>query len=75
MKGLGKVFYAPIDAVLDDDQVLQPDVVFIRGENQDIIGKNAIQGAPVLVVEIDYNNQAFTDLIIKAKTDEKSGKK
>lgn len=46
------VFYAPIDVALDDDLVLQPDIVFIKEENKDIIDKNAIKGIPDLIVEI-----------------------
>ena len=52
-KGLGVVFYAPTDVVLDDDLVFQPDIVFIKEENRNIIGKNAIKGIPNLIVEID----------------------
>ncbi len=52
---LGKVFYAPLDVVLGkgaDREVAQPDLVFIRAERSAIIGRNAIEGAPDLVVEI-----------------------
>ncbi|ODS34460.1 MAG: hypothetical protein SCARUB_00334 [Candidatus Scalindua rubra] len=72
-KGKGKVFYAPIDVVLDVDQVLQPDVVFIRGKNQNIIGKNAIQGTPDLVIEIVSPSSAFCDTVEKKEIYRKYG--
>ena len=64
-KRLGRVFDAPIDVVLDDDQVVQPDIVFIKEENRDIIGKNAIKGIPDLIVEIVSPSSTFCDTVEK----------
>src|SRR3990170_4397153 len=72
-RGLGKVFYAPIDVVFDDDEVFQPDIVFIKSENQSIIGKNAIQGVPDLIVEIVSPSSAFYDTIEKKEVYGKYG--
>jgi len=74
-KGLGKVFYAPIDVVFDDDEVFQPDIVFIKSENQSIIGKNAIQGVPDLIVEIVSPSSTFYDTIEKKDIYRKYGVK
>ncbi len=49
---LGVIFYAPIDVVFDEHNVLQPDIVFVSKERRDIIGEKAIHGAPDLVVEV-----------------------
>ncbi|MGH8526444.1 MAG: Uma2 family endonuclease [Gammaproteobacteria bacterium] len=52
---LGKVFYAPLDVVFGegvDREVAQPDLLFVRAERRAIIGRDAIEGAPDLVVEI-----------------------
>lgn len=51
-RNLGQVFYAPVDVVLNDDEVVQPDILFIRRENAGIVGERAIHGAPDLAVEI-----------------------
>jgi len=72
-KGLGNVFDAPIDIVFDDDEVFQPDIVFIKSENQSIIGKNAIQGVPDLIVEIVSPSSAFYDTIEKKEVYGKYG--
>jgi Uma2 family endonuclease len=51
-KKLGKIFYAPIDVVLDETNVVQPDIVFVAKPNLSILRKRGIFGAPDLVVEI-----------------------
>lgn len=48
---VGEVYSAPIDIVLDD-QVVQPDILFVSNARLDIIGELNIQGAPDLVIEI-----------------------
>lgn len=50
--GLGEVLVSPIDVVLSQTDVVQPDIVFIARANEQIIGEAAIQGAPDLVVEV-----------------------
>jgi len=47
----GRWLLAPMDVVLDEGQVLQPDLLWIAPERQTIIGPR-IMGAPDLVVEI-----------------------
>lgn len=49
----GEVFFAPTDVVLAEDEVVQPDILFIRAERvPEIVREHAIHGAPDLVVEI-----------------------
>ncbi len=72
-KGLGVVFYAPTDVVLDDDQVFQPDIVFIKEENRNIIDKNAIKGIPNLIVEIVSPSSTFCDTVEKKEIYRKCG--
>ena len=74
-KDLGKVFYAPTDVVLDDDEVFQPDIVFIKSENLHIIGKDAIKGVPDLIVEIVSPSSTFYDTVEKKDVYEKYGVK
>ena len=74
-KGLGEVFYAPIDVVFDDDEVFQPDIVFIKSENLNIIRKDAIQGIPDLIVEIVSPLSTFYDTIEKKDIYRKYGVK
>ena len=49
---LGKVFFAPVDVVLDEENTVQPDIVFVPVTNLGIIQRRAIFGTPELLVEI-----------------------
>lgn len=49
---LGKVFIAPVDVVLDAENTVQPDIVFIAAANAGIIQRRAIFGTPDLLVEL-----------------------
>jgi len=49
---LGRLLYAPMDVVLSEHDVFQPDILFISKNRLRIIGDRNIQGAPDLVVEI-----------------------
>lgn len=50
--GLGEVLVSPIDVVLSQTDVVQPDIVYIARANEQVIGEAAIQGAPDLAVEV-----------------------
>lgn len=50
--GLGLVLKAPVDVLLSDTTVLQPDILFISRERLGIIKAKCIEGAPDLVVEV-----------------------
>ncbi len=49
--GLGEVLMAPLDVVLDDHNVLQPDVLFVSHQRDAALTDANIQGAPDLCVE------------------------
>jgi Uma2 family endonuclease len=48
---LGKVWFAPLDVILSDHNVLEPDLLLVLKEHQSIV-KDWVYGAPDLVVEI-----------------------
>jgi len=48
---IGEIFYSPIDVVLEDTNVVQPDLLFIFKERSYIIKEQNINGAPDLVIE------------------------
>jgi Uma2 family endonuclease len=72
---LGEVFYAPYDVYLDDENVVQPDIIFISKERQHIIGEKNVQGAPDLVIEIISENSAYRDMVQKKSLYSKFGVK
>lgn len=50
---LGELFHPPLDVVLDDENVPQPDIIFISKERDFIIPADGpIMGAPDLIIEI-----------------------
>ncbi len=49
---LGEIFYAPMDVVLSMTDVVEPDLLFIGKERNEIIAEKNIVAAPDLVVEI-----------------------
>jgi Uma2 family endonuclease len=50
--GGGEVFVAPLDVLLSEHDVVEPDVVFVSTSQTEIIGKNNIQGVPALLIEV-----------------------
>ena len=49
---LGEIFFAPVDVVLDEKNVVQPDLVFVATAHSNLLERRGIMGAPDLVVEI-----------------------
>ena len=72
-RGLGKIYLAPLDILLSEVNVLQPDLLFISRERLGIITDKNIQGAPDLVVEILSPATAQRDKELKQKLYAKFG--
>ncbi len=49
---IGRVMVAPLDVVLDDHNVLQPDVLFVSTERRGVVVPQNLRGAPDLCVEV-----------------------
>jgi Uma2 family endonuclease len=49
---LGEVFISPIDVILSDSTIVQPDILFLARDRLRLISERGIEGAPTLVVEI-----------------------
>jgi len=56
---------APLDFILSDTEVRQPDLLMIHHSRKSIIGKWGIFGAPNLVVEITSEHTLKRDKVIK----------
>ena len=65
-RGLGEVFPAPVDCILEDVTVVQPDIVFVEAARRSIMGERGIEGPPTLVVEILSPSRRQTDCTVKA---------
>ena len=50
--GIGEVFYAPIDCILGETTVVQPDLIYLDTARLAAISARGIEGPPTLIVEI-----------------------
>ena len=48
----GEVFDAPIDLLLDGENILQPDLVWVSSNGRCVITDKLLQGPPELIIEI-----------------------
>jgi len=55
--GGGKLFLAPLDVVLSDHNVLEPDLLFVADAKRAILTVKNVQGAPSLVIEVVSNSR------------------
>ena len=51
-RSLGRVVLSPFDVVMSNHDIVEPDLLFIAGDQQSIITEANVQGSPALVVEI-----------------------
>ena len=49
---IGELRIAPYDVHLDEENVFQPDIIFIKNENLSKIEQNGFHGAPDLIIEL-----------------------
>ena len=64
-RNLGVAYSAPTAVVLSETDVVQPDMTFVSKGRMSIVGRNNIQGAPDLVVEVISPNNPERDLVRK----------
>lgn len=69
----GQLFHAPMDVVLSDLDVVQPDLLFVSSERAAIVAEKNIQGPPDLVIEIISETTRKTDETVKRKLYERYG--
>ena len=74
-KDLGEIFLAPFDVHLDNENVVEPDILFISKQRLHIIGEKNVQGPPDLVIEILSESTANRDLVQKKRLYAKFGVK
>ena len=74
-KKLGEVFYAPVDVFFDDENVFEPDILFVAKERSHIILEDGIHGAPDMIIEILSVSSSYHDTKTKKRVYEKYGVK
>lgn len=73
LRGLGRVYNAPMDLQLSEVDVVQPDLILILYEHRDRISSSRLLGAPDLVVEILSAATSKRDRSLKLKLYEGMG--
>lgn len=51
-RSIGVVLFAPLDVILSDTSVVQPDVLYLAGDRLPAISSRGVEGPPTLVVEV-----------------------
>lgn len=64
---LGLVLDAPVDVLLDPQNVVQPDIIFVANARLSIVEEKRIAGAPDLVVEILSPGTGRVDRLVKTR--------
>ncbi|ENH95645.1 hypothetical protein J416_14977 [Gracilibacillus halophilus YIM-C55.5] len=62
------ILYAPIDLILSNKEVRQPDIVLIDRKRMDILSKRGIEGTPNMVMEILSPSTLKRDKMDKLET-------
>src|SRR3989304_9190713 len=70
---LGEVLTAPYDVILSDENVVQPDLLFVSTARAAIVTEDNIQGAPDIMVEILSESSRKKDEVTKRKLYERFG--
>ena len=64
-RSLGTVLYAPLDVILSNTTIVQPDLIYIDPGRQAIVSRRGIEGAPTLAVEIISPSTPRIDRVTK----------
>ena len=72
-RNLGYVVTAPTGVVLDDENGLEPDIVYVSHERAHIISERGVEGAPTLVVEVLSPSTEARDRGIKMRAYARAG--
>lgn len=72
-KKCGEVFFAPFDVILDNHNIVQPDILYISNENKDVLTEDNVKGAPDLIVEVLSQSTRQFDLLGKKDVYQKFG--
>ena len=71
--GMGRIFLSPLDVVFTIHDVVEPDLVFVAGDQTDILTEANIQGPPAIVIEILSKSTRSRDERIKKELFDRGG--
>jgi Uma2 family endonuclease len=71
---IGRLFYAPLDVVLSDFDVVEPDLLYLSNARAaDVLSQQHVRGVPELVIEIGSPGTRKRDETIKRRLYERTG--
>lgn len=65
--GIGHIFTAPVGLILDEENGLQPDLVYVSNERANTLVRRGIYGTPDLVAEVLSPSTAARDRGVKQR--------
>ena len=71
--GLGEVFFAPLDVLLSEHDVVEPDLLFVATDRSAIVTPANVRGAPNLVLEVLSPASRGRDEVLKRALYERTG--
>ncbi|MEX2553391.1 MAG: Uma2 family endonuclease [Actinomycetota bacterium] len=69
----GHAFSAPLDVFFAEDNVVEPDLLFVRADHSERIGSRYVMDAPDLVVEISSPSTRHLELVRKRELYQRFG--
>jgi Uma2 family endonuclease len=72
-RGLGMVFFAPLDVILSDLDVVEPDVLYLTADQVERVTKRAVEEPPTLAIEIISASTARRDRTLKREPYQRYG--
>ncbi len=69
----GSVWCAPLDVLLSDQDIVQPDILYVADVRASILREKYVQGAPDLIVEILSEGSRRHDEVVKRELYEAHG--
>jgi Uma2 family endonuclease len=71
--GAGTVFLSPLDVIFTKWDIVEPDLLFVAADQQDILTDKNVQGPPALVIEIASPGTRKRDEGIKQRLFDRGG--
>jgi Uma2 family endonuclease len=70
---LGRMLVSPLDVIFSDEDVVQPDLLFVARGREGIADEKALHGAPDLAIEVLSPSTRRKDLVLKRLLYERTG--
>jgi Uma2 family endonuclease len=64
-RSLGEVFVSPIDCILSNTTIVQPDIVYLATDRLSAVSHQSIEGAPTLAIEVLSPSTSQIDRVVK----------